>query len=239
MSKITTWIDRTFYSSFTDRWDNGLLRGVIAPLIDDSTVLLDLGAGRGANPDLNFRHHVSRVVGVDPDPAVLENPYLDEAKVQNAPDYKIPYADATFDVVFSNNVIEHVGDIDAYMQEVHRVLKPGGRFVAKTPNTKHYVTLIARMTPHWFHEFYNGLRGRKAHDTFPTTYVCNSKRQVARVSNANGFEVIDLQLIEGRPEYMRLNTLMYLCGLTYERVVNAFSLLESFRGVIIMHLRRR
>ncbi len=161
MSRITNWMDKTFYSGFDDRWDNHLLRGVITPLIDDSSTVLDLGAGRGSSADLDFRSRALRVVGVDPDSAVLGNPYLDEAKVQVAPDYNIPYPDESFDIVISNNVIEHVRDVNRYLQEIHRVLKPGGHFVAKTPNKLHYVTLIARITPHWFHEFYNRLRGAR------------------------------------------------------------------------------
>lgn len=38
----------------------------------------------------------------------------------------LPYADQSFDLVFHNSVIEHVPDVNAFNQEVHRVLKPGG-----------------------------------------------------------------------------------------------------------------
>lgn len=44
---------------------------------------------------------------------------------------ELPYADASFDAVFSNAVLHWVRDQDAMMREVHRVLKPGGRFVAE------------------------------------------------------------------------------------------------------------
>ena len=40
-------------------------------------------------------------------------------------------SDATFDAVFSNAALHWVRDQDAMMAEVHRVLKPGGRFVAE------------------------------------------------------------------------------------------------------------
>jgi SAM-dependent methyltransferase len=38
----------------------------------------------------------------------------------------IPFPDATFDVVFSSNVLEHVRDLSAMHTEIKRVLKPGG-----------------------------------------------------------------------------------------------------------------
>lgn len=40
--------------------------------------------------------------------------------------HTIPYLDATFDVVFSSNVLEHVQDITGMMAEIHRVLKVDG-----------------------------------------------------------------------------------------------------------------
>jgi trans-aconitate methyltransferase len=43
----------------------------------------------------------------------------------------LPFADRSFDAVFSNAVLHWVRDHDAMMNEVRRVLKPGGRFVAE------------------------------------------------------------------------------------------------------------
>lgn len=48
----------------------------------------------------------------------------------------MPFADATFDVVISSEVIEHVpAPLDA-VREMHRVLKPGGLLVLTTPNKR-------------------------------------------------------------------------------------------------------
>ena len=44
-----------------------------------------------------------------------------------------PFGDAAFDVVWAGEVIEHVADTDAWLSEVHRVLRPGGRLVLSTP----------------------------------------------------------------------------------------------------------
>lgn len=42
--------------------------------------------------------------------------------------------DDSFDIVISFQVIEHIIDDMGYMNEIHRVLKPGGKFVFTTPN---------------------------------------------------------------------------------------------------------
>ena len=39
-----------------------------------------------------------------------------------------------FDLVLSNQVIEHVEDLDAVLCEIHRVLKPGGAFLSLFPS---------------------------------------------------------------------------------------------------------
>ncbi len=45
----------------------------------------------------------------------------------------LPYDDASFDVVISNQVFEHVADAAGALAEVHRVLAPGGYFLSVFP----------------------------------------------------------------------------------------------------------
>jgi SAM-dependent methyltransferase len=44
----------------------------------------------------------------------------------------LPFPDNTFDVVLANHMLYHVPDIDAAVEEIHRVLRPGGLLVAAT-----------------------------------------------------------------------------------------------------------
>jgi methionine biosynthesis protein MetW len=44
------------------------------------------------------------------------------------------YEDASFDVVHSNQVIEHVRDTDCFMSEIRRLLRPGGCALLSTNN---------------------------------------------------------------------------------------------------------
>jgi SAM-dependent methyltransferase len=46
----------------------------------------------------------------------------------------LPLADASMDVVFSHDVLEQLADPDAFLQEVCRVLRPGGRLVLGHPD---------------------------------------------------------------------------------------------------------
>ena len=55
----------------------------------------------------------------------------------------IPYPDETFDIVIANFMLYHVPDRPKALQEIHRVLKSGGHFVAATSSQKHLNELNA------------------------------------------------------------------------------------------------
>jgi SAM-dependent methyltransferase len=46
----------------------------------------------------------------------------------------IPYGDNSFDVVYSKSLIEHFSNIEPYMKEARRVLKPGGMLITLVPD---------------------------------------------------------------------------------------------------------
>lgn len=66
-------------------------------------------------------------------------------------DGRIPFPDHSFDLVVSNQVFEHVEALDALLQEIRRVLKPGGRLVAAFP-LQDCLIEYHMMVPftHWF-----------------------------------------------------------------------------------------
>lgn len=239
MSKLTKWMDQKWYSTYTQNWDDALFRERILRRINPASRILDFGAGRGKLEQMNFKGLASFVAGIDVEKEVFENPYLDEAKLLDLSTNRIPFEDGSFDVVFADNVLEHVPDPDRAFQEIRRVLRPGGVFLAKTPNKWHYVPILARLTPLWFHRFYNKLRSRDAADTFPTLYRCNTRQSAQHCALANGYEILAIETIEGRPEYLRLSAPTYVLGMFYERIVNAWRPFAPLRCVLLVELRRK
>ena len=238
MSSLTRWMDTTLYPQHGNNWDDELFRGQLLKHIDTGTRCLDFGAGRGNVKQMNFKGIAGFVAGIDPEHAVFDNPYLDDAALLDLRTGMIPYPDASFDVVFADNVMEHVVEPTVMLSEIRRVLKAGGRFLAKTPNKWHYMPIIARLTPTGFHRFYNRLRGREVIDTFPTQYRCNTATDVRAHAAASGLAVRRIEFIEGRPEYLRIFAATYAAGFLYERIVNATPWLAGMRCVMIYELER-
>ncbi len=56
---------------------------------------------------------------------------------------KLPFKDNTFDVVHSNQTIEHLIDVDNFITEVYRILKPGGYAVVSTENLSSWHNIFA------------------------------------------------------------------------------------------------
>jgi len=104
--------------------------------IKNEDIVLDVGCGAGFDMFVTSRlvGENGRVCGVDLTDQMIERSQknLTEAGVMNFELKKvdtenIPYADATFDVVISNGVINLSPCKDKLFSEIYRVLKPGGR----------------------------------------------------------------------------------------------------------------
>lgn len=228
---IVGFLNRIFYPKLSANWDHKIFREEILAHVNSGTVLLDLGAGSGLFQDVNFKGLAQKVYGIDPDPRVMENPYLDEACVGFGESMPM-FADGRFDLVISCNVLEHLENPVPFFNEVYRVLKKGGLFITKTPNQWHYMPLVAKFSPAWFHKLFYRLYDIREEDAFPTYYRVNSRKAQTRIARQTGFEVESIHYYEGRPEYLRANFLLYFLGIIYERFVNWFHL--NFLKVIII-----
>lgn len=97
---------------------------------------LDLGCGDGALATILFaRTPEIRWTGLDIEPrdAALARARNIYERVHVASAEAIPEPDASFDLVFANSALEHMAGLDAVLSEVHRVLRPQGKFILTVP----------------------------------------------------------------------------------------------------------
>jgi ubiquinone/menaquinone biosynthesis C-methylase UbiE len=122
--------------------------------------ILDLGCGDG---QLTQRVAATgaHVLGVDASADMVAAARERGIEAEQANAESLPFHDATFDAVFSNAALHWVRDQDAMMAQVHRVLRPGGRFVAEMGGHGNIaairVALMAALDRHGFGDHEDGV----------------------------------------------------------------------------------
>jgi SAM-dependent methyltransferase len=98
--------------------------------------LLDLGCDAGGRTVwVAERLAVDEMHGVEIDPDRAELARAKGIEVVSADlSERLPFDDESFDLVMSNQVIEHVPDTDSFVGEAFRVLRPGGCAIVSTEN---------------------------------------------------------------------------------------------------------
>ncbi len=98
--------------------------------------IIELGCGRG-DFIIEFKKKGLKAYGVDiSDYSQKFFPDLNFKKV-DFENEKTPFANETFDVVYSKSFIEHFYYPEKIFEEAHRILKPGGKIITLTPEWKY------------------------------------------------------------------------------------------------------
>jgi ubiquinone/menaquinone biosynthesis C-methylase UbiE len=111
----------------------------VAAICDCSSptdLVLDLGCGTGVS-SCEIAKRNRRVVGSDISQLFLKSTSKSEVPgtcFVSSDVARLPFANATFDVVGAMQLIEHVWPVDSVLLEMDRVLKPDGHFVLTSPN---------------------------------------------------------------------------------------------------------
>jgi SAM-dependent methyltransferase len=126
-----------------------LYRTRVAPTDD----VLDVGCGDGRTSGPFLSGHAGSYTGADISETAVEtarSAELDAVLIDDAG--TLPFGDASFDVVTSIEVYEHLFDPHLAAAEALRVLRPGGRLILTVPNLGHWkqrldLALRARWNP--------------------------------------------------------------------------------------------
>jgi phosphoethanolamine N-methyltransferase len=112
---------------------------VLANIDLEDKRVLDLGCGSGGiTLFIARRFNPKQIVGFDVELPVIEQArhrateggMAGRVEFTQAPPGRLPFADESFDVVFSKDAMVHIADKEAVFADIFRVLKPGGTFAA-------------------------------------------------------------------------------------------------------------
>jgi len=133
------------YSPVTETWglpaspeqlSMAFCRYKIAGDLAEGKQVLDIGCGTGMGLAY-LKERATRAVGGDLTPALIEEArrHLPDAElVQLDASWRLPFNDATFDVVLMLEMIYYVPDLDKAFSECRRVLRPSGALMVCLPN---------------------------------------------------------------------------------------------------------
>jgi ubiquinone/menaquinone biosynthesis C-methylase UbiE len=127
-----------------------LLRPLLDQIdLDHITTVLEIGCGAGIVAATLKEKYNMNVTGTDVDPGQIEiaKKYHQEnesLRFLEADASKLPFENGEFDMVLSLQVLHHIGDWRAVLEEVNRVLKPKGFFVLGDLAFSRFLTRMLR-----------------------------------------------------------------------------------------------
>jgi hypothetical protein len=74
------------------------------------------------------------------------------------------------------------------------------------------------------------------HEPWPTYYRLNSRYAIGLAARSAGFGTVEVRIFEGPPVYLVFNSLPFVLGVGYERLVNRYAGLEDLRANIFARL---
>ena len=172
--------------------------------------VLDIGTGAGY-----IAHHIGKTAKEMTSVDVVDQRRIKHGyKFVPVKDEALPFDDETFDVVISNHVIEHVADHQQHIDEVLRVLTPGGLIYFATPNRywlfdPHYEVPFINWLPRKLAGKYLRAVKGQTWDIWPTTTRTVRKR----LGRKHQVQPIVVDIIKN-PEQYHLDTLKPLHPIT-------------------------
>lgn len=228
---------RRYYNDKTYKHHQTRYREEIRRHLKPDMRILDAGCGREFPFTKEFVAEARMAVGID---MTELKPGLAGVCGVRADLQRLPFKDNSFDMVISMSVLEHLQEPEKVFHEFSRVLRPNGMVILQTPNRYDYVSLIANMTPFWFHRFILArLLGREEEDTFPTFFRANTKSQLQSLFRQAHLTPVKMELFNQYPAYLMFSSLLFRLGVCYERLTSRYAALEQLRGWILPVAQKR
>lgn len=180
--------------------------------------------------------HVSRKpIGVDIDLQALQR--NGEVTPLCADMYALPLRSETLDIVVSIDTIEHSEDPHRFLNEIRRVLRPGGKVLILTPNLLGYPALIARLLGKRGADLvWRVLKGRSL--PFDLYYRANTVHRLKRLARESGLRFQKVLYVPLVPHFFHRFELLSRAAAAYNRLTSLLRapwLLPNMLVVLSLH----
>lgn len=137
-----------------DLWNEHYSRYLFASRLASRKRVLDIACGAGYGAECLARTAAS-VTAIDlaPDAAAAARQSYGAPSINflAADARRLPFPDASFDLIVAFEVIEHLDNPEELLTEARRLLAPGGQFVVSTPNRLYYAETRKLSGPNPYH----------------------------------------------------------------------------------------
>ncbi|MBI4726563.1 methyltransferase domain-containing protein [candidate division TA06 bacterium] len=216
-------------------WQIRLAKRLIPDYVDPGYVYDDLlhkyaplskvwiDAGCGDNSDIKqIPEYRELAVGFD-----LEK--RKQEKYLTADIYRVPLKNNSVDFVSSRWVAEHLKDPGTALEELHRILKSGGRILIRTTNKWHYISLFSRFAPMFLKRFLSTTQ------VFPTYFRFNDQVAYNKYFVEHpGWQLEKIHYIENL-QYG--NPLGFVFSLSYHLITSGLKL-DRLKTTIILEMTK-
>jgi ubiquinone/menaquinone biosynthesis C-methylase UbiE len=185
-------------------------------------VVADIGGGAfcpfaaDRDPAMN-----PRIIAVDiSEEEMRSNQGVDEKRIANVLE-GLPFGDNEVDLLVSRSVLEHLENLETFLAEAHRAVKPNGTIIHLFPCKFAPFALLNQMLPHrWSRRLLYTLRPEsQGIGGFPAIYDRCYYSAYVRLLNRHGFRLREVRFGYYQSRYFSFFVPFYLASSAYEAVI--------------------
>jgi SAM-dependent methyltransferase len=205
-------------------------------------MVLDVGGGRTcAFAALRPPEWSGKIVAMDVAPEEIARNQSVDARIVADLTRGLPLADESVDLMASRSVLEHLANLESFVAEASRTMRPGGYFIHLAPCRFAPFAVMNRLIPnrvarkllYFTNPNIKGICG------FPAVYDRCTPAALRRLFTAHGFEIEECRPSYYQSQYYSFFLPFFLLSTAYELVIQALGWETLCAHVLIVARKRR